>query len=218
MTMSSLLPPNSTAFERAVEAATARIGASVPGEAGVWDRIMLIRRRRLGPVAAPIDQMLRPDQCSAAFLPWLAWTLSVDDWDQAWSETRKREVIAASITIHRHKGTVASIKWALAAAGYGDATVLEAARLPRLGRVEVLGRSWRLGLSGATWADYAVEITQSIFRRDADRLAARLAAVAPARCRLRRITLSGVRHVLGRGVWSLGNQTPLGGVFNYEVT
>lgn len=194
--MTSLLPPNSTAAEQAIEQAKARAFA----------------------LPVSVDQLWSAATCPAALLPWLAWALSVDSWDGQWSEERQRAVIAASIGVHRRKGTVGAVKAALLAAGYGEAILREAWSYPKLGRMQVLGQSWRLGLTGATWADYEIDVPTAISRRDADALASRLALVAPARCRLRRIYLSGVRHVLGRETWALGNQVPLGGVYNYEVT
>lgn len=193
--MTSILPPNATASERAIEAAV----------------------QRAADVATPIDRLWSPAECPAALLPWLAWALSVDSWDSAWPEARQREVIAVSVEVHRRKGTVGSIKRALAAMGYGDAVLREGWETTQLGRERPLGRGWRLAEAGH-WADYGVDIQTPISRVDADLLAARLAEVAPVRCRLRRITLSGVRHVLGRDVWSLGASVPLGGIYTYEVT
>ena len=57
------------------------------------------------------------DQCPVAFLPWLAYALSVDVWDGTWPEARKRRVIAASPQVHRIKGTVAAMIAALEALG-----------------------------------------------------------------------------------------------------
>lgn len=65
-----------------------------------------------------------PWACPAALLPWLAWALSVDVWDPAWSEAKKRKVIAASPLVHRLKGTVGAIKRALAAFDV-DARIVE---------------------------------------------------------------------------------------------
>jgi P2-related tail formation protein len=42
----------------------------------------------------------------------------VDSWDANWSEKQKRDAIAASIEVHRHKGTVGALKRALQAVGY----------------------------------------------------------------------------------------------------
>ncbi len=106
--MSSLLPPNATASERALEGATARIDSA--------------------PVS--VSELWRPDTCPALALPWLAWALSVDVWDATWSESVKRSVIAKSIEIHRHKGTVWAVREALRAGGYAEATLSEG--FPRL--------------------------------------------------------------------------------------
>ena len=83
----TLLPPNATQLERALEAGTARIGA----------------------IETPIDTVLDPERLAARWLPWLAWGLSVDAWDSAWPEATKRRAIAESISLHRMKGTRASV-------------------------------------------------------------------------------------------------------------
>jgi phage tail P2-like protein len=88
----SLLPANATALERAMEAASARVGDVPTPLADLWD-----------PVSCPID-----------LLPWLAWGLSVDSWDATWSEATKRDAVARSIALHRIKGTPASVKAVLA--------------------------------------------------------------------------------------------------------
>ena len=86
----SLLPPNATAFERALEAGAARIvGLDAP---------------------ANIDD---PMTCPVALLPWLAWGLSVDTWDGDWSEADKRAAVAGSLELHRRKGTPMSVETVL---------------------------------------------------------------------------------------------------------
>lgn len=84
----SLLPPNATGLERATEAATARIGD----------------------VPYPIEALWDPQRIPAAWLPWLAWGLSVDSWDADWTEQAKRDAVAGSIELHRTKGTRASVE------------------------------------------------------------------------------------------------------------
>jgi phage tail P2-like protein len=91
-----LLPPNATPLERALEAATLRIDA----------------------IPVPLRTLWNPDTIPAPLLPWLAWGLSVDDWDTAWTEPQKRAVVAASIRVHQHKGTVGAMLTALAALDY----------------------------------------------------------------------------------------------------
>ncbi|RMB26248.1 phage tail P2-like protein [Sphingomonas sp. PP-F2F-G114-C0414] len=84
----TLLPPNATPLERAIEAATARVGD----------------------VTAPIDTLFDPATIPAEWLPWLGWGLSLDSWDADWSEAVKRQAVASSIALHRIKGTRASVE------------------------------------------------------------------------------------------------------------
>lgn len=91
-----LLPPNATPQERAQSEAIARI-SSVP---------ILVR------------ESWNPATCPASLLPWLAWALSVDEWDTTWTEQEKRDVIQTSLLVHRHKGTIGAVRRALAPLGY----------------------------------------------------------------------------------------------------
>ncbi len=93
--MNSLLPPNATTEEVAIEQATAR----------------------LGDIPVDIGRMWNPDTCPIELLPWLAWALSVDEWENRWSEHTQREVIKQSANLHRHKGTVGAVKNALSSIG-----------------------------------------------------------------------------------------------------
>lgn len=88
----SLLPPNSTALERALEQASAR----------------------LGDVPAPVKDLWNPATCPLELLPWLAWALSADRWEIHWSEAQKREAVARAIELQRKKGTPASLDAVLA--------------------------------------------------------------------------------------------------------
>jgi phage tail P2-like protein len=100
--MSNLLPPNATASEIALDDSTARLS-----------------------VVVDVEKLWNVATCPAALLPWLAWSLSVDEWKDDWSETVKRSVIAASYEIHSHKGTPYSIKKALLAMGYDNVIIRE---------------------------------------------------------------------------------------------
>lgn len=98
MTMANadtLCPPNATALERAYAAS----GASA---------------LRLD---IPIEDLWHAWRCPAAFLPWLAWALSVDLWDDAWSEIDKRRAVADSPYYHRIKGTRLAVDMAVALLG-----------------------------------------------------------------------------------------------------
>jgi phage tail P2-like protein len=65
----------------------------------------------------PVRALHDPAVCPAPLLPWLAWERSVDYWRDDWSEQTKRDVIAASVAVHRKKGTLAAVRQAIAATG-----------------------------------------------------------------------------------------------------
>lgn len=94
--MTNLLPPNATALESALADVTSRID-SVP-----------VRARELW----------NPRTCPAELLPWLAWAVSIDEWNAGWSEQQKRDTIAASYVVHSTKGTIGAVRTSLAALGY----------------------------------------------------------------------------------------------------
>jgi phage tail P2-like protein len=52
-------------------------------------------------------------KCPVELLPWLAWSLSLDEWDSSWPESIKRQTITDSIPVHQIKGTVGAIRRAL---------------------------------------------------------------------------------------------------------
>lgn len=91
----SLLPPNATAVERAIETLS----------------------RRLDDIPSPLRDLVNPETCPARFLPWLAFTLSVDTWNPAWSERVKRNLIAASMDLHKRKGSAGSVRAVVQAFG-----------------------------------------------------------------------------------------------------
>ena len=64
---------------------------------------------------------LAPDN----ILPWLAWAVSVDDWSDNWSLAVKRNVIKASINVHKKKGTIGALRSALEAFNYENIAVEE---------------------------------------------------------------------------------------------
>ena len=54
-----------------------------------------------------------PDLAPDNILPWLAFSVSVDNWSDNWSLAVKREMIKNSISLHQIKGTKKAIKKAL---------------------------------------------------------------------------------------------------------
>lgn len=98
----SLLPVSATDFERQLEEALSHL-------------------ERL-PV--DIQTLNNPWNCPFEFLPWLAWSFSVDDWQSHWSERIKRQVIATSAATHKIKGTKGAMVKALNSVG-ADISVTE---------------------------------------------------------------------------------------------
>lgn len=131
--MTSLLPPSSTKFERALEAAATR------GEIG----------------SNRISDIWNPTTCPVDLLPWLAWAVGVEDWNPNWSEANKRAVIAATPDIRRHRGTVWAVKEALKSAGYADAQIEEG--LPMLRRDgSALYNGVDYHSAGSRWAIFSI--------------------------------------------------------------
>ncbi len=104
--MTSLLPPNRTPLESALSEA---IAARFP--------------RPIGAIRTVLD----PDTCPAELLPFLAWELSVDLWDERWHEVKKRQVCRDAMKLHALKTTLAGIKAHVALVG---SEVIKAIRPP----------------------------------------------------------------------------------------
>lgn len=92
--MPSLLPINSTALERGLEAVNPKDTASI------------------------LRTLYNPDTCPAHLLSQLAWAWSVDRWDPTWSESVKRSAIKASFFIHARKGTIGALRRVVEPLGY----------------------------------------------------------------------------------------------------
>ncbi|WP_336369378.1 phage tail protein I [Rahnella perminowiae] len=69
-------------------------------------------------VPVPLRQLWDPLTCPARFLPYLAWALSVDRWDENWPVVTKRRVIQSAWFIHCHKGTIGAIRRVVEPLGY----------------------------------------------------------------------------------------------------
>mgnify|MGYP002737229247 CR=1 FL=1 len=89
--MASLLPPNATSAERALEQAM-RSGIDLSAVGTLWN----------------------PATCPADVLPFLAWGLAISHWDAGWSEAQKRTAVAEAIPFHQIKGTRAAVEQVLA--------------------------------------------------------------------------------------------------------
>lgn len=86
--MSSLLPPNATALEKAIEQLGEKITA----------------------LPVPFVSLHRIDSCPEQFLPWLAWEHRVEYWNPDWSEADKRNAITNAETFNAQRGTRSSLQ------------------------------------------------------------------------------------------------------------
>lgn len=66
----------------------------------------------------PIPELINPDKCPVNLLPYLAWAFSVDRWEDAWSESFKRQTIKHAFYIHKKKGTVGAVRRIVESLGY----------------------------------------------------------------------------------------------------
>ncbi|EGW22165.1 phage tail protein I [Methylobacter tundripaludum] len=141
--MSSLLPPNANVHEHALDDAISRLGA----------------------VPVDIVKLWNPQTCPVAFLPWLAWALSVDEWDENWTEAQKRNTCAASYDVHSHKGTPHAIRAALSALGYDNIAIKEGA-VNYYNGAHTYDGSWTYGADSA-WPMFDVILNIGAFPDDA---------------------------------------------------
>ncbi len=110
----SLLPPNATPFERALEAALEQ------------------------DVDIPIRKLWSSADCPAALLPYLAWALGVEEWDPDWPVAVRRAAVANAIAVHREKGTLAGLKRVLDTAGAEYEYVERPAGVPMTAKLSIL--------------------------------------------------------------------------------
>lgn len=99
--MNSLLPPNSTALERAAD---------------------FLAAARMGDLDVPLRALWSAQECPEELLPWLAWALSLDSWSSDWPINVRRARVASAIAIQRRKGTAQSVDDVIAS--FGGSVVL----------------------------------------------------------------------------------------------
>lgn len=94
--MTGLLPPNATPLERAAE---------------------MLSALRLDAIDTPFRDLWSAQDCPEALLPWLAWALSIDQWDASWPLAVRRQRVALAIEVQRGKGTIRSVELVIASLG-----------------------------------------------------------------------------------------------------
>lgn len=179
----SILPPNATQIERAIEAAL-RPEIDLSVITTLWD----------------------PDRCPERLLPWLAWALSVDFWDDTWPVGTRRQVIRESVMINRRKGTIGAVKRALAAAGYPDAEIFEQQNWEAFDGEFIADGSLTF-VAADHWAEYRVKIQQVITAEQAQLIRSILALVAPIHCHLKVLDFSEAQFAYNGAIIADGSQT-----------
>lgn len=161
MSNTSLLPPNATAQERALDLAAARVGD----------------------VPAPIRELWNADTCPADKLAFLAWAFSVDEWDEGWPEEFKRATILDAVEVQARKGSVWSVRRVLSNAGYGTVTLVEGL-YSYLRNGAITRNGFATHGDPTQWATYRAVLDRPISNAQAAQVRRILEYTAPARCKL----------------------------------
>ena len=158
--MGSALPPNVTPLEEAIEAMALALD-----------------------LAVDLAQLMSPERCPEAFLPFLAWHLSVDDWSNDWSLPTRRAIVRRAVEVHRTRGTLASVKAALLAAGFADAKVYETGSAIRYDGTHTHDGSIDYQ-PGGHWAEFQVRVPRPMTVEQAAEVRRVVERAAPLRCHL----------------------------------
>lgn len=138
--MISVLPPNASQLERALEQAIQQPALPVP-----------------------LRDLWFADTCPAALLPWLAYALSIDTWSPDWPEAVRRERIRTAITIQRRKGSARSVSEVVAAFG-GQAAITEWWQTEPKGPPHTFTITLNLKGAGETSAAYVENVIDEVKR------------------------------------------------------
>ncbi|MBU2713787.1 phage tail protein I [Zooshikella harenae] len=167
----------------------------LPANATVMERVQEQVVTRLNNVPVGIGSLWSPSESPIKLLPWLAWTLSVDEWDGNWSEDQKRQTVQKSFGVHVKKGTVGSVRRALAAAGYGDAVIIEGLNAQQYNNTILYNGHYFHGDRGREWAAYRVYLQRPITITQAQQVRRLLSQTAPARCYLAGLHYDQALHI-----------------------
>jgi phage tail P2-like protein len=140
------------------------------------------RRVRKIPLDA-IWQTWDPDKCPAHLLPWLAYAMSIEEWDADWTEEQQRAVLRSAVEEHRTRGVVAAIRRAFANVGFPDIEIIEGRGGIRYDGVRThdgyhIYSGWHL----PWWNVYRVVVPVLMNASQAAAARRMLSWLAPARC------------------------------------
>lgn len=100
----SLLPSNSTDFEKAFEKALYRDEVLVSKiKTSIYNEDTGVKKEKV-----TFLDLWNPETCHSSYLPFLAWAFRVEAYDESWDEDKKREYIALYPKLRIKAGT----KWA----------------------------------------------------------------------------------------------------------
>lgn len=89
----------------------------LPSNASKTERKMSLVGARMTSIPIPVRDVWSADNAPESVLPWLAWALSVDNWDKNWTEAQKRAVIKDAPVSQKIKGTIGAVESNLLALG-----------------------------------------------------------------------------------------------------
>jgi P2-related tail formation protein len=125
------------------------------------------------------------------------------------NDTNKRTLLKRAIALHRLKGTPAGVKQAIAAIGFGDATIIERSADWRLDGAVSLDGTHHLS-SAEGWAEYIMTIARPVTNDQAQMIRNLCAEFAPARCVLTAINFT-------RASFRLNGKVSLNGTYNLGI-
>ncbi|GLT20535.1 hypothetical protein GCM10007938_43200 [Vibrio zhanjiangensis] len=156
----SLLPPNSTQYETALE--------------------HVIK----SDMSSPIRYLWDPIKCPEELLYVLAITFDVDEWDEDWPEEFKRKTLSNAYFVHCLKGTPAALRLVLRDAGYQEFALVEGLNISKRDGSKTRNGHYYFGAEDAeSW--YRVYLQRAITIEQAYQITRMLNLVAPLECELK---------------------------------
>ncbi len=89
----------------------------LPSNATQFERNLSLMSQGIFDIPVIVKQVWNANEAPVEVLPWLAWALSVDNWDTNWTEEQKRNVIRNAPETQKIKGTLGAIQLQLASVG-----------------------------------------------------------------------------------------------------
>lgn len=148
----------------------------------------------LSALPVPIDALWSAENCPANMLAYLAWAVAVDEWDEEWSDERKRAVILDSIVVHKHKGTLSAIRRVMRNAGFGEVDIIESATVKSYNGELTFDGSETFDNQSLHWAEYQIILHTPITVAESQQVRRLLAEYAPARSHLRSFKFEQASH------------------------